>query len=84
MYQTFINKYENSTIGLKIGYPEEWTASSFHLDYPLQNVISFDSPENDNYARVDISIYHFSFDNIQPNVKDLLSSTIENYKMSKE
>jgi len=40
MYQTFINKYENSTIGLKIANPEEWTASYFHLDYPYKMLLA--------------------------------------------
>jgi hypothetical protein len=51
--------YENSTFGIKINYPKNWTIESQKEEYPLTNVAIFYSPENKDYVEVHIDTYDY-------------------------
>ena len=68
--------YENSTFGIKINYPKNWTIESQKEEYPLTNVAIFYSPENKDY--VEVHIYTYDYSNIEiKTLRELLNDAID-------
>ena len=67
--------YENSTFGIKINYPKNWTIESQKEEYPITNVAIFYSPENKDY--VEVHIYTYDYSNIEiETLRELLNDLL--------
>ena len=73
--------YENSTYGIKIGYPKNWSVeASSHETYPLTKIVNFDSPKAGDYTT--ISLYTYDYTNIPIyTLKDLLNNVTDGYTL---
>ena len=72
--------YKNSTFGIKINYPKNWTIESQKEEYPLTNVAIFYSPENKDY--VEVNIYTYDYSNTQINtLAELLNDAIASFTL---
>ena len=72
--------YKNSTFGIKINYPKNWTIESQKEEYPLTNVAIFYSPENKDYVEVHIDIYDYSNTQIE-SLRELLNDAIDSFTL---
>ncbi len=72
--------YENSTFGIKINYPKNWTIESQKEEYPLTNVAIFYSPENKDYVQVHIYTYDYTNTEIE-SLRELLNDAIDSFTL---
>ena len=70
--------YENSTYGIKISYPKNWSFETIQEEPPTTNIVIFYSPESKDYVLLSIDIYDYSNTKIDT-LKELLKEAIESY-----
>ena len=71
--------YENSTFGVKINYPKNWTMATYQNEYPLTDIVTFFSPETKDYVQVSLYTYDYS-NTIIDTIKELLNDAINSYE----
>jgi plastocyanin len=54
------DSYNNSTYGINIDYPSDWTLQGGNKSGTLTDIVSFFSPENDSYIVLTISVEEIS------------------------
>jgi len=69
--------YENSTFGIKINYPKNWTIEPSLQEYPLTGIVTFFSPEDKDYVQVNLYTYDYSNSNIDTLIEVLTNVTAE-------
>ena len=72
--------YENSTFGVKINFPKNWTIEYSQEEYPLTNIAIFYSPESNNYVEVHLDTYDYSNTKIDT-LEEILNETIDSYSL---
>jgi hypothetical protein len=70
--------YENSTYGIKISYPKNWSFETIQEESPVTHIVIFYSPESRDYVQLGIDTYDYSNTKIDT-LKELLKQSIESH-----